>query len=240
MIYIISDIHGCYDEYMELLRKINFKDSDELYILGDIVDRGPHPIKVLQDMMMRSNVFPIIGNHDYVALMMLRKLSVEITGDNVDNFMSNDDMISYMHWISDGGETTIKEFTTLDMEEREDILEYLEEEFSLYHDFSLNGKRYVLAHAGINDFEEDKDLEKYDLKDFLFYRADYNKRYFTDKNTYLVTGHTPTLKIRNDKKPLVYNGNGHIAIDCGCVYGGQLAVYCVDTGEVFYVKSKQI
>lgn len=67
MIYIISDIHGCYDEYMELLRKINFKDSDELYILGDVVDKGPHPIKVIQDMMMRTNVFPIIGNHDYIV-----------------------------------------------------------------------------------------------------------------------------------------------------------------------------
>lgn len=240
MIYIISDIHGCYDEYIELLNKINFKDSDELYILGDIVDRGPHPIKVIQDMMMRPNVFPIIGNHDYVALMMLKKLSVEITSDNVDTLMSNDDMISYMHWLNDGGETTIKEFTSLDMEEREDILEYLEEEFSIYHELIFKGKRYVLVHAGINDFYEDKDMDEYDLKDLLFYRADYNKRYFCDENAYLVTGHTPTMRIRTDEKPLVYEENGHIAIDCGCVYGGSLAAYCVDTGETVYVKNMHL
>lgn len=41
MRYIISDIHGCYHEYMELLNKIKFSDKDELYILGDAVDRGP-------------------------------------------------------------------------------------------------------------------------------------------------------------------------------------------------------
>lgn len=49
MRYIISDIHGCYDQYRALLKKIHFSDTDELYVLGDVVDRGPEPIKVLQD-----------------------------------------------------------------------------------------------------------------------------------------------------------------------------------------------
>ena len=51
MRYIIADIHGCYNEYINLLKKINFSDNDILYILGDVVDRGPEPIKILQDMM---------------------------------------------------------------------------------------------------------------------------------------------------------------------------------------------
>ena len=75
MIYVISDIHGCYDEYRELLKKINFSADDELFVLGDVVDRGPEPIKVLQDMMMRPNVYPILGNHDYITLKILKKLS---------------------------------------------------------------------------------------------------------------------------------------------------------------------
>lgn len=33
----------------------------------------------------------------------------------------------------------------------------------------------------------------------------------------------------------VFMKNGHIAIDCGCVYGGKLAAYCIETGEVEYV-----
>ena len=43
MRYIIADIHGCYNEYINLLKKINFSDNDILYILGDVVDRGPEP-----------------------------------------------------------------------------------------------------------------------------------------------------------------------------------------------------
>ena len=44
MIYFMSDIHGCYKEYMELLEKIHFSDEDELYVVGDVVDRGPEPV----------------------------------------------------------------------------------------------------------------------------------------------------------------------------------------------------
>ena len=66
MHYVISDIHGCFDELMALVKKIKLKDEDILYILGDAVDRGPKPVEVLKWMMMQSNVIPIIGNHEYV------------------------------------------------------------------------------------------------------------------------------------------------------------------------------
>ena len=40
-IYVMSDIHGCYDEFMQMLNLISFSDYDELWIIGDICDRGP-------------------------------------------------------------------------------------------------------------------------------------------------------------------------------------------------------
>ena len=55
MRYIMSDIHGCYEPYQALLDKIHFSDQDELYVLGDAMDRGPEPMKVIQDLMMRPN-----------------------------------------------------------------------------------------------------------------------------------------------------------------------------------------
>ena len=47
MQYIIADIHGCYEEYLELMNKIELVAEDHLYILGDALDRGPEPMKVL-------------------------------------------------------------------------------------------------------------------------------------------------------------------------------------------------
>ncbi len=48
MKYVISDIHGCYREYLALLDKIHFSADDWLYVLGDAADRGPEPIKVFR------------------------------------------------------------------------------------------------------------------------------------------------------------------------------------------------
>lgn len=235
MKYVISDIHGCYDEYKSLLNKINFSENDELYVLGDTVDRGYSSIQVLKHMMMQPNIFPIMGNHDLIALLMLRKLCVKITEENAETHLSFEDIQEYMQWLKDGGGATVNDFIDLDEDEREDILEYFQE-FLAYHEICVNEKRYILVHAGLNNFCENKKLEEYELQDLLFYRMDYGKRYFSDPDTYIVTGHTPTTEIRQDKKPMVYEENGHIAIDCGCVYGGQLAAYCLDTNEVFYVE----
>lgn len=118
MYYVMSDIHGCYKEYRKVLEMIHFSEEDTLYVLGDVVDRGPEPIKVLQDMMLRPNVFPIIGNHEYMALMVLRKFSVEITEANTENYLSADDITSYMNWSLNGGQTTMEQFRRLSPDEQ--------------------------------------------------------------------------------------------------------------------------
>lgn len=64
MTYIISDIHGNYDKFHKLLYKIKFSDADTLYINGDIIDRGPNPIKLLLEVMQSQNMIFILGNHE--------------------------------------------------------------------------------------------------------------------------------------------------------------------------------
>lgn len=238
MTYLISDIHGCYAEYKELLSKINFTDNDDLYVLGDAMDRGAEPIRVMLDLMARPNVAYIIGNHDYMMLLALKKLCVEVTEENCESHLTLDDMMSYCCWMEDGGQTTAEQFRKLTHEQQQDIIDYLEDA-SVYeileHEENGQVRQFVLVHAGIKDFDEEKELDDYDFSDFIFQKTDYCRRCFRDENTYLVTGHTPTMSVRPDGKPLIYQGNGHIAIDCGCVFGGQLAAYCIETGEAFYV-----
>lgn len=234
MRYVIADIHGCYQEFMTLLDKIGFTDEDELYLLGDMVDRGPEPIRLLQELMSRPNIYPILGNHDYMALTVLRKLSVEIMADNAESHLTSEDITSWLHWTQDGGDVTAKQFSALTAWEKEDILDYLAE-CSLYEEVDAGGLHYVLVHAGINGNDPEIPLEEHHFSDFLFHRADYERPAFKNSCWRLVTGHTPTMSIRPDGKPEVYQENGHLAIDCGCVFGGQLAACCLDTGEVTYV-----
>ena len=65
MKYVMSDIHGCYDEFIEMLNKINFSKEDELYILGDILDRGNKPIDILDYVISHKNIYLIKGNSKY-------------------------------------------------------------------------------------------------------------------------------------------------------------------------------
>ena len=78
MRYIISDIHGCKKQYLELLEKIKFSDKDHLYILGDSVDRGEQPIEVLRYIMGQKNVTYILGNHDYNFYAFIKELGLNL------------------------------------------------------------------------------------------------------------------------------------------------------------------
>lgn len=234
MRYLISDIHGCFDQYQTLLAKIGFSDKDELYVLGDVVDRGPEPIKVLQDMMKRPNVIFILGNHDFIMYALMKKLSVEITEDNYDNYLTGEIMLDYQLWLQDGGLITAEKFRELGRREQADILDYIAGA-SLYEVIEHDGAEYRLVHAGLSNFLPDKGMDEYELYDFLEERADYTKRYYPGENIFLVTGHTPTVLIPGCGKAEVYREHGHIALDCACVAGGKLAAFCVETQQVIYV-----
>ena len=61
MIYAMSDIHGCYEKYRDMLETIKFAADDTLYVLGDVLDRGPDGFKILLDMAARPNVVGLLG-----------------------------------------------------------------------------------------------------------------------------------------------------------------------------------
>lgn len=230
--YVIGDIHGEYDLFMELIDKLKLKNKDTLYIMGDVLDRGPHPIKVLHKLMEMPNVICLVGNHELMALECLEFLMKEITDMSIEELDENM-LNNIVTWQYNGSKTTIDEFRRLKPEEQREIIEFIKD-FSLYEELTVNDKDYLLVHAGLGNFSPDKDIEDYSLSEIVWDRADYDKKYFDD--IYLVTGHTPTQLIEsNSKKGYIYKNNNHIAIDCGaCFHGGRLAAVCLDTGEEFY------
>ena len=179
MIYAVSDIHGCYRQYKEVLEMIGFSDEDTLYVLGDVLDRGPEPLRVLEDMAGRYNVIPIIGNHEYMALSVLKSLMKEITEDNYNKVLNQEFMEQYNHWILDGGQVTLEQFKSLGADDREFLLDYLEE-FQLYEELLLDGNRYVLVHADIAGNVKDRPLDQYGIEDLIFTRAEYDKVYSSE------------------------------------------------------------
>ena len=233
MTYVMSDLHGRYDLYVKMLELIGFSEEDELYVLGDVVDRGPNPMKILEDMSMRPNVYPILGNHDYMAEYLLGKLSVRITEENCDTHLTAEDLAALAGWLTDGGQTTAEEFRRLSPDMQEGILDYLSE-FAPYEELTVGENRFVLVHAGLPDFDPACPLEDYDLYGLITTYTDYTKPYFTDR--YLVTGHVPTGRIDEAYSGRIYRGHGHIAIDCGAVWGGRLGCIRLEDLREFYVE----
>lgn len=233
MIYVMSDLHGCYDKYLQMLEKIKLNSEDTLYILGDIVDRGDDGVKILLDMMKRPNVVPMLGNHEYMAYSVLKKFNVEITAYNYNSQLDAEAIQMYENWMFNGGIPTCHAFSKLDIPARDSVLEYLGE-FELYEEIEVNGNKFVLVHGGLVGFEEDKELSEYDIHDVIWGRCDYARQYYEDK--YLVTGHTPTYNIDENYRGKIYRQNNHIAIDCGVIFGETLSCICLDTMEEVYIK----
>ena len=105
--YICSDLHGQYDLFVQLLDKISFSEEDKMFVLGDVIDRGPDSIKLLQELMSRPNIICLLGNHE---LMMMEAFSLGTNG-----IPDYDDI-----WLAaqNGGDRTLNQFWRLSEKEK--------------------------------------------------------------------------------------------------------------------------
>ena len=226
MIYVTSDIHGCYDQYLRLIQRLELKEDDTLYILGDIVDRGDGGIEVIKDVMERKNVVCLRGNHDYYALIFLKRFALQNHGAEDARLKE-----AFRLWLEDGGANTFLAFSKLDSNEKRSVLSFLDS-LPFYKRILVNEQRFLLSHT-VCEKEKLLDIEKCDRRDFLIGEPEYDKCYFEDMT--IVTGHTPTGFIDSDYIGRIWKGNRHIAVDCGAVFGNPLGCICLDTMDEIYI-----
>lgn len=239
--YIMSDIHGHYTEFIKMLEKIKFDESDTLYIIGDIIDRGRENLKILEYIINAKNIHLLMGNHEDMLLHTYR-------GNNFDKEY-------YMTmWLYNGGYTTQKEFENLSKKQKEKYLDFLEE-LPTYQFIYVNNKEYLLVHAGVMFYEE-KYTDRYtlmkDQKDnVLWVRDDFlNSKINTPFK--IIFGHTPTKNItqyvsdlsieqkNNGLNNQIIKWNNKIAIDCGLAADSKLGCLRLNDMEEFYVNTENL
>lgn len=227
MTYVISDIHGCYTKYISMLHKINFSPGDTLYVLGDVVDRGPETMKVVLDLAARENVITLKGNHDHEAFVFLKNLTMPDNDPRADEFA---EMLRL--WLSDGGITTYEDYLKLGDKEKRIVLSFL---YSMlpFKELQIGDQKYFMSHT-VPEKEKMLDLNVCRISDFITGEPEYEKKYYDDR--IIITGHTPTSFIDTDYCGRIWRGNNHIAIDCGAVFGNALGCICLETGEEFYAE----
>ena len=140
MTYVVSNLHGNYDKFTELLRTISFREDDLMYVLGDLVDFGEQSMELIADLSVRLNVYCIAGEHDFRAAKLLTGFDKMLkNGGSPDG-----DYIAEMTaWVQDGGQTTLEGFRALDEEQREGVLDYLCD-LALFEEVEIKGKSYLV------------------------------------------------------------------------------------------------
>ena len=201
--YVMSDIHGEMDRFDAMLEKIGFNDADTLYILGDVVDRGPDGIKLLRRLMNMENVQMVLGNHEH---MMLEYFSPNATFTHI------------RRWNRNGNEPTLAQLSKLHQNQMDEVMWYVSM-LATHIEVSVAGKNFYLVHGfpGQTLFDEVWGRPEYDTPNPLPGKT-------------IIVGHTPVLNlIPEDRREwyarqLMYRGDhlqilhcdGFIDIDCGC------------------------
>lgn len=170
MTYVISDLHGYpLEKFKMLLDKAGFCDDDELFILGDVVDRnGDGGVEMLCWLLAQPNIYLILGNHE-AMLLTCEFLFDEITDESVAAFDTEKIEILTNYQLN-GGDVTLKALSELNKKSPEtvaDILDYLHDA-PLYEAVTAGGRDYFLCHSGIDDFEKDKKISEYEPDAFIW------------------------------------------------------------------------
>lgn len=194
MIYVMSDIHGNRRRFDSVMSQINLQPDDTLYILGDVVDRYPFGIEILQKLMAMSNVKMLKGNHEVMFEHAVK------TG-------------RFSLWNWNGGNVTHEAFQKLSKEQQREIIKFIQE-LPINIDVEVNGIKYKLVHGSPMEWF-DRRLTDYDTAEEFAVWQRIDPFDAADSDYVTIFGHTPTIHYQSDCIASIWYGQNAIGIDCG-------------------------
>lgn len=227
---IFGDIHGCLLELKLLINEIDIKKEDELYFIGDLIDKGPDSlgvVKYVYELSLNYRVILILGNHEEKFLRYLR--------NKKENPKALKDMIIY------------PDFTVLEENLTTEELNFLH---NSYYSYKIQDSNILLMHGGLPlNFKLDFSINyQYSVHSPKTYK---NLDLITKTRFLDPAGNFVSLGQENDKSSFWasgYDGRfgkilfGHqpfyesapqifkyaIGLDLGCVFGGYLLGFIIE------------
>lgn len=222
----VGDIHGCIDEFNELLRKIKYDPKeDRLILLGDLLDRGPDSVAVVKKARM-MNLECVMGNHDYKFMKWYRsqgsRADVYDTKDhysqlsdediqyiaNMPTYIELDDVIAVHAGLKPG---------VLLSEQKKDDMMYLR--------YTTSDRKFVSLRT-INKMGKEE-------SGAIFW----TQFWYGPKS--VVYGHN----VHSQDAPLIEEripGVVCYGLDTGCCFGGKLTALIWETKEIVQVQAKKV
>lgn len=204
--YVMSDIHGEADRFSAMLETIHFSSQDTLYILGDVIDRGPEGIALLRQIMQMPNAVMLLGNHEH---MMLRYYSPDAEEQEI------------KRWNKNGNAPTMEAFQKLGGAAQWRILRFLIK-CPTHLELMVGDRRFYLVHGfpGDTAFDEVWKRPEADTPNPM-------------PGTTLIIGHTKVISmmvpkeereeyiealLRRGEHLKILHAPGFLNLDCGCGY----------------------
>ncbi len=261
--YVISDIHGCYEQFLLLLEKIRFGADDQLILAGDAIDRGTGSFEMLKWMeSCPDNVLLLRGNHEeefaaYTDLMLWFDKKQALGTDKLSN---RDTKVLYGTLQYYFRKNKLRFY----FDDYRTMLKLLEQEDAALDDFcrwsamirrmpyfaqcSIQDKMCIVVHAGYAERLEEVQSGFSRLEDFYLYARQESIQMGGKQHAVIVAGHTPTIaegafsynygnifRYYDTQKDCVFYD-----IDCGCSFRNRapeakLACIRLEDEQFFYV-----
>lgn len=256
--YVMADIHGCYDEFQQMLNKIKFNpEVDELIIAGDIVDRGPQSYEMLEYARSEpKNVKFVKGNHDVDFAKYCDR--IYRFADDKNATVRRVDLWNYGvydHYLTVEGLVNQYKLNATDFQLWSEMFSRM----PYYLERQVGDKKYIIVHGGYATKEQFYKYKKEtrwpdmnDLETFYVWAREEGLKFGGEKGSTIIFGHTPTIfkdtsmyqegKVFKVEDP---DGRRFINIDCGLVYkknyeddqeckNGNLACIRLEDEKIFY------
>ncbi|MEH2349688.1 MAG: metallophosphoesterase family protein [Nostoc sp.] len=191
---VIGDVHGHYEGLMTLLEAIAPTSDDQIYFLGDLIDRGPHSSQVV-NFVKRHNYPCLLGNHEQMLL----------------NILTNERISSptMQAWLYSGGQATVASYHEASIPD--DHLDWFKS-LPTYLDLG----DIWLTHAGV---DPSKSVTEQTAEELCWIREEFHsieKPYFPDK--LIIIGHTITFTLPGVSPGKLAQGQGWLDIDTGAYH----------------------
>ncbi|MCB0756092.1 MAG: serine/threonine protein phosphatase [Flavobacteriales bacterium] len=212
---VITDIHGCANTFDKLLNKVGLNQNDQLFLLGDYINRGPRSKQVIDQILQLKeddfNVFCLMGNHEETLLHLLFESPEELR-------------------------MLLKSRKSLNLLNKRGFVRKRFVQFFRELAYYIKLEDHFLVHAGFN-MKIDKPLT--DVHAMCWTRNFQIEKPY--KGRQILFGHTPTKlsKIRlqlEQESPYVCLDNGCSHTYLGKEYG-RLLCYDIDSRELFKQKN---
>ena len=212
---IIGDVHGHYDTLIDLLESVEPTSEDQIYFLGDLIDRGPKSAEVV-DLVIKHKYHCLRGNHEEMLLDVVSKGKVSAQ--------------LYQGWLYSGGYATVTSYDSKIPQEHIDWMRNL----PLYMDLG----DIWLVHAGISPHIP---LTQQTAEQFCWIREDFHaitQPYFPDK--LIITGHTITFTFPGIQPGQLASGHGWLDIETGAYHqnSGWLTALDIDNQKVYQANTQ--